>query len=178
MDYRDFSHRNWYLIRTKPNKEEVVVLHLSRLSIDTYNPKIRERKRYSGSFDYVMKPLFPGYIFARFSITEHYRLIKFTRGVVDIVSFGGVPAVVEDTLIGTIKAKEKDGAIQLSEKRWRKGEILEIVDGPFRGLTGLFERYLDGYQRVELLINCLRYSMRVNIRKEYVRPVVNRGATL
>lgn len=177
MDYGDISNLKWYLIQTKPNKEKIVELNLSRLLIESYSPKIRERKRYNGSYDYVLKPLFPGYIFARFSMLVHYRTIKFMRGVKGIVSFGGVPAVVDNELISTIRAREKDGVIHIPEKRWRKGEVLEIVDGPFRGLTGIFERYLNDHERVEILINCIRYGMRLNIRKEYVKSVVMKGNT-
>lgn len=166
---------NWYLIQTKPKKEELVEFNLSRLLIESYCPKIRERKRYNGSFDYVLKPLFPGYIFARFSMEAHYRIIKFMRGVRGIVSFGGLPVVIGDDLVRAIRAREKDGVIHLHEKRWRKGAVLEIVDGPFRGLTGIFERYLNDHERVEILINCVRYSMRLNIRKEYVRFVAMKG---
>ncbi len=177
MDYGDIGNLKWYLIQTKPRKEKLVESNLSRLMIESYSPKIRERRRHNGSYDYVLKPLFPGYIFARFSIVTHYRTIKFMRGVKGIVSFGGVPAVVDNELIRTIRARERDGVIHIHERRWRKGEVLEIVDGPFRSLTGIFERYLNDNERVEILINCIRFSMRVNLRKEYLRSPVMKGNT-
>src|SRR5262249_30755648 len=78
MSANDISQ--WYIVHTHHKQEDRVEMNLSDRGITTFNLKIKEQE-YNSYFDkvkYVIKPLFPGYIFAQFS-TAKLRQVKFTK---------------------------------------------------------------------------------------------------
>src|ERR1044072_1269488 len=73
----------WYVVHTHPKQEERTSSNLETLPLETLAPKLRVKKynQFSGQLSRIAKPLFPGYIFARFKFNEVYHRIRFTRGV-------------------------------------------------------------------------------------------------
>ena len=106
--------KQWFCVYTKPKCEAKVKQLLESAAIDVLNPVIRRRSFY-GEKGLVSEkmPLFPCYIFARFSEYE-YRFVKYTRGVRRIVEFGGMPCLISDEIIDFIKSRMKeDGSIKI-----------------------------------------------------------------
>jgi transcriptional antiterminator RfaH len=62
------------------------------------------------------KPLFPRYIFARFSVTRSLHKISFTRGVQRVVSFDEKPTPIDDEVIALLQARvDTDGFMRTGE---------------------------------------------------------------
>src|SRR5262245_62081914 len=159
---------HWYVIRTKPHQESRVESHLTQLSMETFLPLLKQRKTVRRQHKMVVEPLFPRYLFARFDITEHYRAVNFSRGVLHIVEFGSKPAVVSETLIDGIKSRMEGGYITPKVERFQKGQIVYIKGGPLAGLEAVFVREMKQQDRVLLFLKALGMNARVTLAIDHV----------
>src|SRR3990172_1397003 len=94
----------WYVMHSKPNKEELLYEQLRIRKIDAYYPRIkvqpmnpRARKR---------KPYFPGYLFIRTDLDVlRSSTLKWMPGAIGLVDFGSEPASVPEELLQAIRQK-------------------------------------------------------------------------
>lgn len=154
------SQIHWYAIHTKPRQEERAVANLEEQGIITFYPKLRERKLIRRQRRWVIEPLFPRYLFAQFSLERQYMAVKYTRGVSRMVAFGGLPTPVHDSIIETIKAQTEEGVVTLFPPEFRPGEIVGIIDGPFQGFLGIFQKKMSGSERVMILLKTMDFCQK------------------
>src|SRR5712692_553290 len=103
----------WYVVRTKPKEEDRADINLRTWQVPNFAPKLRELRSSGYGSQYISKPLFSNYIFAHFSVNRQLRDIRYTRGVRNVVSFGGNPISVDDEVIDLIRAQvDEDGFIR------------------------------------------------------------------
>jgi len=84
--------------------------------VECFNSKIKEyrRNQFTGVATQMPKPLFPRYIFARFSVTRSLHKISFTRGVQRVVSFDEKPTSIDDEVIALLQARvDTDGFMRI-----------------------------------------------------------------
>jgi transcriptional antiterminator RfaH len=156
---------NWFAIHTKPGQEAVAEWMLTSLGLETLFPRVRLEQCLRGSWRHEVRPLFPGYLFARFCPNRHLHAVRYSRGVCRVVGAGNKPSAVEDEVIGGIRERtDGDGFVQLEEPRWLPGEAVKLQDGPLRGWSGVFERELDDGHRVAILIETINHA-RVIVEK-------------
>ena len=163
-----FSRGNmfWYAVKCKPHQERVAELHLKRAGIITFYPQIKEPKIVRRRRQICINALFPGYLFAQFSVEHDYRLVIYSRGVQGVVSFGPIPAVVDEELIQAIRDRMCNGYVAIPEAAFRPGEVVRIQGGPLRGMEAVFERQILGYQRAVLLLRAISYQAKVVVDLE------------
>lgn len=161
----------WYAVQTQPRREEVAEARLGALGVAAFCPRYRRRVILNGYRREVVRPLFPGYLFAAFDRREAYRAVHYARGVRGVVSFGEEPVTVPDELLRCILARQRDGYVHLDPPSLRDGQRVEIVAGPFKGYTGLFRSQFSGADRVAILLEGLRLQARVVLEREMVREV-------
>lgn len=146
----------WYVMHSKPNKEELLYEQLRSRNIDTYYPRIkvqpvnpRARKR---------KPYFPGYLFIKADLDAlGPSTLRWMPGALGLVDFGSNPASVPDELLQAIQ-KKVEHINKLDEnqaERFRAGEVVTIQTGPFAGYHAIFESRLPGHERVRVLLQML-----------------------
>lgn len=140
---------NWYVVNTKPRQEDLAERMITQIGVDVFYPKINEKKG-----------LFPGYLFARYNPMEHFKKIRYSRGVRDIVSYGYNPVSVEDDIVETIKARIRNGFVQISNDLFKKGERVIIREGLFKDFEGIFEDVKDS-ERIIILLNLISYQARI-----------------
>lgn len=158
--------KNWYVINTKPKKEFQVERLFTEGGIEIYNPKYQHEDR--------IKPFFPGYEFISFDFPDQYRLVKYTRGVKRVVGAREIPVPIPDGVIHEIKSREVNGLIEI-DKYGEKPEIgdeIEVVEGPLKGLRGVFKKELTAKERVLILLNYVTYQAQLIIEKEKLKKVV------
>ncbi len=160
--------KKWYVVATKPRNEERAAANLQQGPIEVLAPKLRLRKFKEGQFVYVVEPMFPGYIFAKFHPIDEFRLVKYTRGVKTIIHFGGHIAPVQEELIDFIRSKLEEGVATVQKRQFEKGEKIIIKDGPFKNMSGLFEQELEGKERVAILLDGIQYSARMEIDRDLI----------
>ena len=161
---------HWYLVQSKPHQENLADLNLQRLGVETLCPQLKQFKRIRWRKQEVTGPLFPGYLFAKFDVCKQYRTVYYASGVRKVVTFGDVAARVEEEIINSIYHRIQDGFVTLGplSRSFTAGQLLQITEGPFVGLEGVFERELTGSQRIALLLNAVTYQARIIIDKNFV----------
>lgn len=165
---------NWYVIHTHPRQEDRVAANLANLGVETFNPKLKERRsnQFTGQPVYAAKSLFPNYIFAHFSTGKLLSKICFTRGVRRVVSFGPSPTPIDDEIIYFLKLNVgADGFIRLGEGL-KLGDKVTIDRGVLKSLTGIFERELKDSNRVMILLEAVNFQCRIAIEREMLGRAV------
>jgi len=146
---------NWYLVYTKPKSEDTVSRKLLDAGFETLNPKVRERRYLRRKAQVVVSSLFPCYVFVRFDLFRSYRLVKYTRGIRRIVGNEGMPTVVSEDSISSIRERSRDGYVTITPARLDPGEEVYVGGGPFEGFNAIFERELKGHERVVVLLKTI-----------------------
>lgn len=140
---------------------------LQSLGIEAFLPLARQIKRMRRGSE-IRTPLFPGYLFSRFNYSKQFRAVSYARGVKQIVSFGTVPAKVDDQIILSIQ-EQLDAVVRLPQRQHlAHGQLVKIHEGPMRGLEAVFDRETCGHQRAVLLLKALAYQARVVIPFEHL----------
>jgi transcriptional antiterminator RfaH len=161
--------KKWYVVCTKSKNEERAANNLMGGKIEVLAPKIKFKKYKEGKFVYITEPMFPGYIFVKFHPIDEYRLVKYTRGIRNIVNFNGKIVPLQDEMITFIRSRLETGDVAtIQKKELKKGEKVIIQEGPFKGLGGVFEKELDGKERVAILLDGVGYCARMEIDRELV----------
>ncbi|MEW6118027.1 MAG: transcription termination/antitermination NusG family protein [Nitrospirota bacterium] len=160
---------HWYAVYTKQRQEERVEENLSRASLEVFSPKLKRKKLIRGTYEQVVQPLFPCYIFVRFDMDKHYHMIKYTRGVRGIIGNPGSPWPVGEDIIGIIRSRMNEEGLIVIKPDIRLGDSVEITEGPLKGFIGIFEKEMNDRDRVIVLLNTIEYQARVEIEKEFLR---------
>lgn len=150
----------WYALHTKPREEAVAEIFLIQSGVEAFYPKIAPNK-----------PLFRGYIFARFDLKTQLRLVKYSKGVSSIVCFGESPAPIDESVIEAITNRIKDGFVYLDPPSFTKGEKVEIKEGPLEGVSGIFDVGVKDSDRVIILLNMITSQSRIVLPASILRKV-------
>ena len=146
----------WYALRSKPRKEDVVWQQVRDRGFETFLPRLRvtpvnPRAR-------KVKPYFPGYLFVRADLADvglsTFQWLPHTTG---LVTFGGEPAPVPDNLIIAIQKRVAEIAAAGGElfDGLQHGDRILINYGPFSGYEAIFDTRLPGTERVRVLLQFL-----------------------
>lgn len=163
---------HWYVVSTKPNHEKHAAQHIGRMGIECFVPLLQEQKIVRCKPRTVSSPLFPGYLFVRINLSEHYRAVIYARGVRKIVGFGTTPVEVDIAMIDAIKDRMASREVCLVErlKELSGGQLVQIKDGPFVGLEAVFMREMSGRQRAMVLLRTLALQARVVLEINQLTP--------
>lgn len=156
---------SWYVVRTRPKKEFQVENLFSRARLTVYNPKYRQ--------DGLVRPFFPGYLFLKFRYPEQYRTVIYTRGVQRVLGNAEGPISIQPEIIKCLKSREKNGLIELMKygEEPQPGDEIVVMEGPLKGLKGLFFKPLSDRQRVMILLNYVAYQGSLMIEKRKIKKV-------
>ena len=158
------SAKNWYVIHTKPKQETRASRNLESWGVETFVPWLASRLKPLSS-----QPLFPGYIFAHFSARDAHQ-ISYTRGVIYIVSFGGMLARVEQEVMAELRARTaENGVVQITPLK--EGDLVIIRSGPLQDFYGIFEKRIPGKQRIQILLKAISFNARVQLSVSDVEKV-------
>ena len=161
----------WYVIRTKPRKEAVVEKRLSDFNLEVFLPWLRPRRRIGSRYQWVLVPLFPGYLFCRLDLVLSGKTARYAPGVKDFVKFGSRIAEVGVEVIQTLRERCPNGVAESQSRIYRVGEPVMIREGPLSGLEAIFEREMKGSQRVAVLLQLLGRRTRVILSAEMIARV-------
>jgi len=166
----DCIESHWYCLHTKRYKENWVARQLTESCEEVYLPLLRERRRVRRQLTWRVEPVFPGYLFARFKVAERFRTVRYTPGVVKVVStHEGGPIEVDQAIINVLRQHSCNGYIAVQPAPFSPGEELEVTDGPFQGLRALFQQELKAGARVAVLLELLSSRVRVELPHAYVQ---------
>jgi len=161
--------KNWYALYTRPRHEKKAYELLVEKGAEVFLPLVKEHKIYGQRKKLVEKPLFSSYLFCRF---EHkYRIpILETHGIIKIVNFNGVPAVIPDWQIESLKILLQNPHPFRLENYLRPGDLVEVTDGPFKGMKGMV-KIIKGESRLILTIEGIMQSISVEMDREQIKSL-------
>ena len=149
-------NKNWYVIRSQPNKENALYQQLSAREYEAYYPSLQVKPVNPRSSK--VRSYFPGYLFVRADLDEvgqfAFDRIPFAVG---LVRFGGNAPALPDMLVNAIQErldKLNSTGVDL-KKQFQEGSQIRIQEGPFKGYDGIFDAHLPGRERVRILLQLL-----------------------
>ncbi len=163
----------WYVVHTHPKQEERANHNLMAWGVETLSPKLRMRRynQFTGAPSDISRPLFPRYIFAKFNASKQLSKIWFTRGVHQIVSFGGRPVSVDEEIIRLIYDRiDGNGFIQIGDEL-KRGDNVVVKAGPLRNFMGVFDRETKEKNRVFVLLTAISYQGCMVVSRDLLQRV-------
>jgi len=163
---------HWYVLRSKPCKEEFLAEQMELRQIEIFNPRIRVQTVNPRARK--IKPYFPGYVFVHLDLEQAGTFsMQYIPGTAGLDTFGGEAAYVPDGLIHAIQQRvdEINNAGGELFDVLKMGETVVIHSGPFAGYEAIFDARLHGSERVRVLLKLLRNrQMPMELPVAYVRP--------
>ena len=172
-----YGASTWHACRTRGRAEKKVDRLLAGAGIESYLPLIVREREWADRRKRVAFPLFPGYIFARFKLTELYDVLR-TPGLVTVVQLDGHPTPVRDEEIDSVRALVEGvnatGHLPTPGDYLLPGDEVEVVEGPFRGMRGVLlqER---GDVRVVVRLASIRLAVGVEMNRQFLQPAQSLG---
>jgi transcriptional antiterminator RfaH len=132
---------------------------------------VQAEKLQCGALAVVDEPLFPRYLFIRLGSGlegQNWAPIRSTTGVSRLVSFGNVPAKVDDELVDAIRSQiSGPGGLR---RQFEPGQKVVITQGPFAGLEAIYQ-LSDGESRVMVLLNILSKNVKMYLAPTGLRKM-------
>jgi len=161
----------WLCIHHRADDGARVRLALRREGIEVHWPRcvVRQPRK-----DDVLRPLFPGYLFARTAQWSWLRAVPNVIGVVGVRE-RGVPSPMPTGVVEALIAEAggaMDGVIDLTPdatvaRGYKRGDKLRVVSGPLAGLLAEF-RGDHGTDRVAVLLSILGGQTAAVMRRDQV----------
>ena len=159
--YNESELKRWFVLQTKPRKEKVVLQQIEQKKIEVYSPFIEKIRIWSDRKKKIQVPLFSGYVFIHGNESERIKAITDTIGAMKYIYFQKRPAVVNDREIEIIKqALLSPEKISIEEKRIKKGDLIIVSHGLFKGMKGYVNEFRGKYK---LTVNLEELSYSFNI---------------
>jgi transcriptional antiterminator RfaH len=162
----------WIVVNTRPHAEQTALENLQRQTYEAYCPMLRKRRSHARRVEMVLRPLFPGYLFARCGKqARQWRPVLSTYGVRTVVRAGEEPSLIDHGFIASLKAREIDGAIVRPAKPYEVGQKVQIAGGgAFDGIVATIID-LEEEERVVVLLDVLQRATRLTLDVGAVTPV-------
>jgi transcription antitermination factor NusG len=158
--------KQWYVIYTKPQKEEFAQFHLKLKNLEPFFPRLllpvfsRRQKR--------VVPLFPNYLFVRIDFEKEYDYVRWSPGVKCFVSFNDTPIPLEEGVADYLIRRANSDGIICARSDLIVGQEVRICGGAFDGVLGMIERTPDAKGRVKILMTLLSRQVSIEVPLGFV----------
>jgi len=154
--------RNWYAIHTYSGYEEAVAQNLLQRieSLDMKDkifnvivPKEKKIKIKGGKRYVVEEKIYPGYVLVDMIVTDDsWYVVRNTPRVTGFIGAGTTPIPIKkeevEELMRRMNQEEPEHIIDL-----QKGDLVKIIDGPFKDFEGKVAEVDQEKGRVKVLVN-------------------------
>lgn len=174
------STKHWYAIHTYSGYEEKVSesIHQRVDSVDMADkifdvmvPKEKQIEIKNGKRRVVEKKIFQGYVLVEMKMSEDaWYIIRNTPGVTGFVGSGTTPTPVSDDEMS--KIKKRMGVEEPKHKiDFAVGEVVSIVDGPFKGFDGAINEIDTQKGKIKVLVSMFGRDTPVELDALQVKKV-------
>jgi len=149
---------SWYVINTKPLKENDVSKRLSQVGYEMLNPRIVD-------YNKRMKSMFPNYIFIKCNFNEYlnYHLVKYTRGVNKVLGTTSQPVPISEEIVKLIQERLNfEGVLQQDTQL--VGKRVRIRKGALKDLIAVIEKPVSADGRVAVLLRLYEREMKARLK--------------
>lgn len=180
MSKRYDSHKHWYAIHTYSGYEEKVAesirqradsLDMKDKIFDVLVPKEKMIEIKNGKRKVVEKRIFQGYVLVQMKLSEDaWYIVRNTPNVTGFVGTGIDPSPIEDDEME--KINKRMGLEQPKHKiDFNVGEVVSIVDGPFKGFDGSINEIDPTKGKIKVLVNMFGRETPVELDSLQVKRV-------
>ncbi len=163
----------WYACRTRARSEKKVDSLLTAAGVTSYLPLVERLRQWSDRSKHVAFPLFPGYVFARFSLSVLPDVVR-TPNLIEVVKVNGSPTPIREEEIESIRAlvlgAERIGEEPAPHEYLARGQTVRVVQGPFEGLRGILTE-VRGRTRIVVRLEAIRQAVSVEMSSRFVTSV-------
>jgi transcriptional antiterminator RfaH len=153
--------KEWFVVRSKPRKEDCAVQHLGRRGVEVFFPRILEPVGWGT--DWTTVPLFPGYLFVEIALHSEFHQVIWTPGVKGFVAFGEIPTAIQPGVVHFLRQQAGADGVIRPTRRFHVGDRVRIKRGPFAGLIGIIETPCSERGRIRVLMDVLRQGTAVDV---------------
>jgi transcriptional antiterminator RfaH len=155
----------WYVIQTKPRQEFRALEQLLNQHYNCFLPTLKVDKVQRGKIATSIKPLFSRYLFIQLdTVRSNWSAIRSTRGVTNLVAFGGTFATLPDDCVAALR----HAPLTLHQRLFEPGERIAISSGPFIGLEGIYQM-VDGDARALVLLELISQPRKISLALDILR---------
>ena len=167
-----FTQPRWYACYTRARHEKQVADLLEQRQIESYLPLIPRERQWKDRKKLVDFPLFPSYVFGRFTLADVHRVLSLP-GVATIVRVKSQPiAIPEEDLENIrrfVKAIGESGFEPKPVPFVHEGERVRVREGPFRGVVGIVLE-LRNRGRILVGLEAIGQGMEIDIDAQMLEP--------
>jgi transcriptional antiterminator NusG len=156
------SEKQWYVIHTYVGYEEKVAeairqradsLDMADKILQVLVPKEKQIEVKNGKRKTVNKKIFPGYVFVQLKLTEDaWYVVRNTQGVTGFVGSGLEPTPASQDDMDNIM--KRMGAEDVKHNiDYKPGEVVSIIDGPFKGFDGSISEVDDKNGKLKVMVS-------------------------
>ena len=157
------GQRNWYVIRTKTGSEHRATQNLLNQEIETFLPLYQGYALRNGRREPIIRPLFPNYLFAKFSPDLDYGRVRWTRGISRVLGNREGPVSICEKIVEMIRERVgPDNLVELKDEI-NQGDLVQVTRGPLKELVGIFQKRMSGRDRVKILLNLIGTDVPVEL---------------
>ena len=162
---------DWYAAQLRPNGDALALVNLQRQGFNAFRPLLWETKRSERGTQRLLRPMFPGYVFVQFDITQsEWPKIRSTRGISRLVgNISGGPSRLPTGLIDVLKQRCAGNAANNAANGFQLGDKVYVSSGPFAAFLATVER-MDAQNRVWLLIDFMSRAARFSADADQLVP--------
>jgi transcription antitermination factor NusG len=168
---------SWYALQIQSRLASVASATLRGKGYEEFLPLYRSRRRWSDRIKELEIPLFPGYLFCRFNVSDRLMPILTTPGVIGIVGAGKTPVPVDNEEVEAIRVVLRSGLAAEPWPFFTVGSKVYIEGGPLEGVEGLVTNTEKVY-RLIVSVSLLQRSVAVEIDREWARPIPDRMGSM
>ena len=174
------TSKQWYAIHTYSGYEEKVAdsirqrinaVDMADKIFDVMVPKEKQIQIKNGKRKVVEAKIFQGYALVEMKLTdETWYIVRNTPGVTGFVGSGTEPTPVSDSEIAKIKKRMgvEDPKHQID---FSEGEVVSIVDGPFKGFDGAISEIDTAKGKIKVMVSMFGRDTPVELDALQVKKV-------
>ncbi|MEK7621474.1 MAG: transcription termination/antitermination protein NusG [Patescibacteria group bacterium] len=174
------STRQWYTIHTYAGYEEKVAesikqridsVDMADKIFDVLVPKEKQIEIKNGKRKVVEKKIFQGYVLVEMKLSEDaWYIVRNTPGVTGFVGSGIDPTPVPERDIARIKKRMgvEDPKHHID---FAQGEVVNIIDGPFKGFDGTIDEIDPTKGKIKVLVSMFGRDTPVELDALQVKKV-------
>jgi transcription antitermination factor NusG len=164
--------QEWFAVRTKSNRENIVAEALEGKGYEVLCPRYRasglRRPEATAARQPVLRPLFPGYLFSRFDVLTRLPVLTIP-GVLNVVSNGKIPIPLDSAEIESLQVLVNSDLPIGPHPYLAVGDKVIISNGPLAGAQGWIMQ--TDCKRLIVSITLLQRSVAVAVAGEWLEKV-------
>jgi len=154
----------WFCLKAQPKREHLAAIALRRqFGIECFSPRLRFRKMTNRGPVWFVEAMFPGYLFTKFVYSKQHRAVEASHGIRGIVRFGDHLAILPENIVAGLRSSVGAEEVVTIDSSIKIGEVVEIIEGPFRGLEVVVTCLLPAKERVRVLFEFLGRSIEMEV---------------